>query len=251
MLVGGSIPSAGAKFFINTGMKMPYIKKLSKPFRGLTVCIVDSEYIRNHLSIAFTNAGHHYSFKFIPKNEIWIDQDIEPKEFPIFVREMATERSQMAKGKAYDPAYEKGWKQAEKARKTLPDDHSVKIKKLMEYKGLKVFLVDGFEVRKKFNQDFVEGGHGRVYDYIPKNEIWLEQDPHIKDVLAVFLHEITEYNLMGNKHWSYIKAHNAANRNELKARKNKESLKQALIKEFKKLKNVKPKTLKEYQKIYQ
>ena len=214
----------------------PYIKKLSKPYKGLIVCIVDGGFVRDNLSDDFTNAGHHYSFKFIPKNEIWVDQTVETKEIPVLVKEMYSEYSDMSKGKSYDAAYEKGWKQAEKQRKRMPNDKLLKIEKLAEIRGVKVFLVDGFEVRKTFNQDFVEGGHGRVYDYIPKNEIWLEQDNDKQDMMYIFLHEITEYNLMGNKHYSYAKAHTLANKNEEKARHNKDSLKQLVIAEFSKIK---------------
>ena len=147
---------------------MPYIKKINNPYKGFTVCIVDGGYIRDKLSDDFTNAGHHYTFKFIPKNEIWIDQTVETKEVPVLVKEMYIEHKGMSKDKKYEPAYEKGWKAAEKERHEMPDDATLKIKQLLEVNGLKVFLVDGFEVRKTFNQDFVEGGHGRVYDYIPK-----------------------------------------------------------------------------------
>lgn len=50
-------------------LKLPYLEKVDK--RGnLEVWIVDGSYIRSHIDAEFTNFGQHYSFPFIPKNNI-------------------------------------------------------------------------------------------------------------------------------------------------------------------------------------
>jgi len=54
--------------------KLPYIKKIDE--RGnLQIWIVDGSYIRSHIDEEFTNFGQHYSFSYIPKNELWIERE--------------------------------------------------------------------------------------------------------------------------------------------------------------------------------
>jgi hypothetical protein len=43
----------------------------------ITVRIVDGVYICGHMDEEFTNFGQHYRFKFIPKNEFWIDNGLD------------------------------------------------------------------------------------------------------------------------------------------------------------------------------
>jgi hypothetical protein len=53
--------------------KLPYIEKIDE--RGnLQVWVVDGSYIRGHIDEEFTNFGQHYSFPYIPKNKLWIEQ---------------------------------------------------------------------------------------------------------------------------------------------------------------------------------
>jgi hypothetical protein len=56
------------------------------------------------------------------------------------------------------------------------DSKDIKKKLLDElWDGTKIYVISGKAVRDIVNADFVEGGHGYVYDYIPKNEIWIEE----------------------------------------------------------------------------
>ena len=52
--------------------------------------------------------------------------------------------------------------------------------------------VDGTKIRDNTDIDFTEGGHGYVYDYIPKDEIWIDYSEAKKDTLAIIIHEFTE-----------------------------------------------------------
>ncbi|MBU0761382.1 MAG: hypothetical protein KJ858_06900, partial [Nanoarchaeota archaeon] len=50
-----------------------YLKKIG--IRGkFKIWIVDGNYIRTNIDEEFTNYGQFYQFKFIPKNEFWIDK---------------------------------------------------------------------------------------------------------------------------------------------------------------------------------
>jgi len=76
--------------------------------------------------------------------------------------------------------------------------------------GTKVYCVDGPGVRNHGHIDFTEGGHGLVYDYVPKKEIYVEHMADPEDGSMNALHEIIEYVLMKYKVIpDYDKAHDA------------------------------------------
>src|SRR3989338_8617367 len=78
-------------------------------------------------------------------------------------------------------------------------------------------------VRCYYDPAFIFGGHYKVYDYIPHNEVWLDnlQDPREKKF--TLLHELEELWLMegteGKKGLNYDDAHTIATRLELEARR--------------------------------
>ena len=59
----------------------------------------------------------------------------------------------------------------------LPDARRVheRLWKKLE-SGVSVWIVKGRLVRSAFDADFTEGGHDRVYHFVPKNEVWLDDD---------------------------------------------------------------------------
>lgn len=77
--------------------------------------------------------------------------------------------------------------------------------------GTKIFRVDGPAVRRDQaqNDDFLLGGHGLVYSWIPQDEIWIE---HLNpdDEYPILMHEITEYYLMKYRGFDYDTAHMVA-----------------------------------------
>src|SRR3989338_6290409 len=88
-------------------IKKPYIKKYGV-FSGFDVWIVDGNYIRTNIDIEFTNAGQHYRFKYIPKNELWIDRKYgEPGEEKYYIDSLVIENRLMSKGKGYDESSDK------------------------------------------------------------------------------------------------------------------------------------------------
>ncbi len=102
---------------------------------------------------------------------------------------------------------------------------------LRSQEGFRVYLVDGEWVRTNLSIIFGHGGHGFVHEFIPHNEIWVDNHHPVtcdcKNVRkdrkmsvpytnSTILHEITEYNKMkkGMKYWP---AHNIALEAERKA----------------------------------
>ncbi|MFH1425417.1 MAG: hypothetical protein ABIG28_01655 [archaeon] len=65
-----------------------YLKKFGKVGKYV-VWIVDENYIWTNIDEEFTNFGQHYNFKFIPKNELWINDDlaVEERDF-VLLREL-------------------------------------------------------------------------------------------------------------------------------------------------------------------
>lgn len=41
---------------------------------------------------------------------------------------------------------------------------------------IEVWRIDGHLVRCYYKTDYTEGGHGYVYPWCPRNEIWIEKD---------------------------------------------------------------------------
>jgi hypothetical protein len=71
--------------------------------------------------------------------------------------------------------------------------------------NLKIYIVRGDLVRSLFNVDFTQGGHDKVYNFIPKNEVWIDDDLYKKEIPYVLVHELHERYLMA-KGWPYDSA---------------------------------------------
>ena len=84
-------------------LKPPYIRRLDE--RGdLQVWVVDGSYIRGHMDEEFTNFGQHYRYRYIPLNELWIDQENGAGEQQFFIDHLLVERRLMARGMPYEAA---------------------------------------------------------------------------------------------------------------------------------------------------
>ncbi len=88
------------------------------------------------------------------------------------------------------------------------------IKRLLYNGNITVWLVDGVAIRKQFTVNFIQGGHDRVYTFIPKGEIWVERGFSKNKTKLILLHEITERNLMKNNKMRYRQAHKMATKRE-------------------------------------
>jgi len=94
---------------------------------------------------------------------------------------------------------------------------SYKKKLLMVTPDAEVWLVHGKKVRDE-HIEFVEGGHGYVYDWMPKNTVYIDDALHENEYTAVIIHELYERELM-KKGVPYSKAHKRANLVELRGRR--------------------------------
>jgi hypothetical protein len=83
-------------------------------------------------------------------------------------------------------------------------------------------LIDGEEVRNKISVDFTMGGHEFVYDYVPENEVWIEDLKSDFDKLCTIIHELVERYIMGKYGTEYEEAHDIATKVEYQIRKKKE-----------------------------
>jgi len=245
-------------------MQKPYIKKIDT--RGdIDIWLVDGKYIRDNMDPEFTNFSHHYLFSFIPKNEFWIDKEHNKGETNFFIDHMLVEHRLMAGGKGESYAMEMGDRVERRERKnsqlatevhkdaTKKEDLIKKIHKelLKEYsKNVDVWVVSGELVRDFFYIDFTEGGHDRVYAFIPEKEVWLDDDLSPSERKFVLLHEIHERNLMPDNRQVHIQggivkedanydkiydsAHESASRLEYLCRHHPEKLEEKLKEEMKK-----------------
>ncbi|MCX6746611.1 MAG: hypothetical protein NTU63_00565 [Candidatus Pacearchaeota archaeon] len=228
-------------------MRKPYLKKFSKISR-FTVWIVDGKYIRANIDREFTNFGQHYMFNFIPKSEFWIDWQRVPGEEKFYIDSMLTINRLLAKGMNRKDAI-KIADQKEKSeriktylikerveeRKRIEEDIStVHIKLLKKYsKTIMVWIVDGKIIRDLFFIDFTEGGHDKVYPFIPKNEVWIDDDVNQREVKFILLHELHERRLMA-KGMDYDSAHIKASELEYYCRCNPGKIDRKLKEEIKK-----------------
>jgi hypothetical protein len=144
----------------------------------------------------------------IPVKEFWIDKDFGEDEYKYYIQHMLKEWELMRKGKPYKKALAEAsqleWNERNKGQH---DDY--KIKKLTEIDGVDVWLVNGKKVRDDCFVDFTEGGHDLVYEFIPKNEIWISDEVSAKERNYILTHEYREREDM-KKGMEYDKAHNKA-----------------------------------------
>lgn len=222
--------------------RLPYLSCLQR--RGpLSVWLVDGSYVRKNVDEEFSNFGHHFSFSTIPTNEIWIDQEAQPDEQRFFIRHAAVERRLLRAGVEYEKARRLA-NRAERAMRVASGD----LKKVMRGKelpdaqlvhrelwktlpsGVQVWFVNGRLVRSVYDIDFTEGGHEHVYEYVPRGEVWIDDDVRENERGVVLFHELHERTLMAGG-MDYDTAHDASSRLELHYRKHPDELHEALADE--------------------
>jgi hypothetical protein len=223
-------------------MKLPYIKDIGQRGR-ISIWIVDGSYVRTHLDEEFTNYGQHYNFKYIPRDEFWIDQENSPDEQKFFIDHLVVEHHLMEKGVPYDQVLEAADK-AERAERrgagdvkkmtkggNLPNPKQVHVRLWKKLETpVSVWIVDGRLVRSVFDDDFTEGGHDYVYEFVPQNEVWIDNDLEQAERPYVLLHELHERNLMAQG-LDYDRAHADSSKIEHHCRHHPNELHEALAKE--------------------
>jgi hypothetical protein len=220
-------------------VKPPYLRQVETR-GGLTVWIVDGTYIRTHLDEEFTNYGQHFRFAYIPDDELWVDREAGVGEIPFFVDHLLVEERLMARGVAYEQALGAA-DRAERAERRKSRDyralrrggnppdpsrvHERLWKKLTS--GVSVWVVHGRLVRSLFDIDFTEGGHDYVYEFVPQDEVWIDDDLEEIERPYVLLHELHERNLMAQGR-DYPSAHSDSSRIEYHCRHHPDELHDAL-----------------------
>lgn len=232
----------------------PCVKIKKKSFGNLgkyTVYLVDDNIVRGCGKSAweFSDYGVNLNgrglptldFRFIPPNEIWLAESVAPQERHFILDTVAAYIGCIEAGmpsiKSYDKvmAIEK-WKRKKDLLKKFNLTDISQLKRLTKQeiapklyadkyakiklgkKAINVFLVRGEVVRGLYKADFVEAGHGYVYNWIPKDEIWVDSSLSRKEVPVVVLHEFVERLLMKEQKLSYAKAHPMASEVEAKYR---------------------------------
>ncbi len=230
-------------------MKKPY-EKIMTEVSGITVWMVDGYYVRQNIDINFNNFGQHYRFNFIPKNEFWIDKQANPgKEEGYFVEHLLIEHKLMSEGVDYNNALEQGnhveqemrerdkevWRLKEELNRDKESVLKIVRKKILKQysnKKIKTYVIDSFLVRSLFYLDWVAGGHDEVYPaFVPKNEIWIDNDITARERKYVLLHELHERYWM-TQGWTYDKAHESALEIEAHCHKNPEDLAEKIKEEL-------------------
>jgi hypothetical protein len=231
------------KVTMSTPVKPPYIQKVDQ--RGdIVVWIVDGPYIRGHVDEEFTNFGQHYAFEYIPVNEFWIDREAAHDETRFFIEHLLVEHRLMAKGVPYDTALVQADRAERQERRRagdisklthhgqqLPDAkdvHETLWKKLEN--GVSVWIVNGRLVRSAFDIDFTEGGHDHVYEFVPENEVWIDDAIEEEERGFVLLHELHEHNRMAGG-IPYSQAHEESSHLEYRCRHHPDELHDALAAE--------------------
>lgn len=105
-----------------------------------------------------------------------------------------------------------------KALPSLEADLRSERQQIGEVRGFKVLLVDGSRVKVVNSIEFVEGGNGYAYSFIPKDEIWIDGHLALHDRPFDIFHEIREAELM-REGADYEDAHAIANPKELSLRR--------------------------------
>jgi uncharacterized protein YoaH (UPF0181 family) len=228
---------------MSASVKPPYVQQIAN--RGdLKVWIVDGIYVRGHIDEEFTNFGQHYRYSYIPKGEFWIDREAAQDETQFFVDHLLVEHRLMAKGMSYGEALDKADQAERKERRRAGDlklvtRHGKELPKGVQVherlwkrleNGLTVWLVNGRLVRSVFDVDFTAGGHDHVYEFVPENEVWIDDDIEEEERPYVLLHELHERNRMA-KGWPYSKAHTESSELEYRCRHHPDELHKSLAAE--------------------
>jgi len=221
----------------------PYLERIDE-IGKVRVWIVDGVYVRGHIDEEFTNFGQHYRYPYIPVEELWIDREAVHDERRFFIDHLLVERRLMEKGTSYDKALEAGDREERKERRRAGDVEKLteKGRKLPEgadvherlwkklESGISVWIVNGRLVRSVFDIDFTAGGHDYVYEFVPQNEVWIDDAIEEEERPFVLLHELHERNRMATG-WPYSKSHAESSRLEYHGRHHPDELHDALAKE--------------------
>lgn len=221
----------------------PYLRKIDT--RGdIQVWTVDGSYVRGHIDEEFTNFGQHFRYPYVPENEFWLDAEAKDDEHQFFIEHLLVEHKLMAGERSYAEALVAADNAERKERRRAGDLTRATGKGLQIPDGkaahehlwktleshINVWIVNGRYVRSVFDIDFTAGGHDHVYEFVPTNEVWIDNDITEKERGYVLLHELHERSRMA-KGMPYNKAHAESSRLEFRCRHHPDELHDALAAE--------------------
>jgi hypothetical protein len=171
----------------------------------------------------------------IPEGEVWISDKVARREGQFFIANALARLQARAEGASAETAYTVGLNAERKLRAEVtgleyragkPHQRIPGKVYVREYATIpderfpiKVWRVDGCVVRCFYKTDYVEGGHGYVYPWVPKDEIWVETALDPAEVPFIVTHEYTEHRLMRDEGLDYARAHRISSRVEFALRK--------------------------------
>lgn len=82
-----------------------FVIKTQKKNR-LAIRHVDGSIVRKYIDPEWVCGGHDFVYGYIPKNEIWIDSLMDPRDLPHVLLHETIERNLMSAGMSYEPAHE-------------------------------------------------------------------------------------------------------------------------------------------------
>lgn len=222
-----------------------YLKKLDEE-DGYTAWLVNGAAVRRDIDENFVEYDYHGHFRFIPEKEFWIDDEMSEKEYGLYLKRLRKEISFLKEGMsiaeaarradAFEEALRQNGKRMQKILASQNQEvlrRRLKKKKLEEYSSaVSVWLVDGPLVRSVYLLGYAEGGHGVVYAWIPRNEIWLEESLKSEERAFIVLHELHERYLMLSEKMSYPDAHHGATIVEDHYRENRKGLEERIREEI-------------------
>ncbi len=172
----------------------------------------------------------------IPRGEIWISEKLAAREGVFFIANALTQLKRQAAGAPPDQAYDEGLEVERLLREKLngiefrngkphrtvpPEIYLKKYRDLPDVPGrVEVWLVDGNLARSYYKTDYTEGGHGYVYPWVPRAEIWVEDGVDHRELPYVTAHEYLERRLMRDAGLGYDHAHEVCSAVEFELRKN-------------------------------
>lgn len=227
------------------------------------IFIVNGDEVRKKYFNEFVYGGNSERYTFIPADEIWVDNSVSSEEFETTVAHELKERKLMARdGLLYADAHDsalalevsmrKQWEKICSEHETKLDSvtprdfdttmeivtlpEKIKLKNvyripLGEKDGVKIWIVDGYVVRRDIFPDFDFSGNDKEYMFIPNGEIWIDGQISCEETNYSIALELKIRELMtrgGSYDSAYVQA--ASYRDQLVAENNKNISRQPEIK---------------------
>jgi hypothetical protein len=197
---------------------------------GFKIWIVDGAVIRKNIFNEFIYGGNDRRYTFVPEGEIWIDNSISSKEYNTTLAHEINERNLMLRNNmSYFDAHDSSLavelrmrrdfagecsKHESELKPVSPTDFDstqeienipemIKIKNIYripygERNGTKIWIVDGYTVRRDIYPDFGFSGNDMAYHFIPLNEIWIDGEVTCEETEYSIALEMTQRVLMGS-----------------------------------------------------